>query len=181
MTETNKYANNNQSTKPTPRAWNNITSDEMKLFIGVLILMGIIKLPRLEMYWQVANEHIKTPGISRIIGKTKFEQIFRFLHLADNTQDPGNDKLYKIRRFATLLKTQFEAQYTVHQHVTIDEAMIPFKGRLSFKQYMKAKPTKWGIKVFVISDATNGYVYQIQIYTGRGVESDMLLLASVQG
>ncbi len=37
--------------------------------------------------------------------------------------------------------------------VTIDEAMIPFKGRLRFKQYMKDKPTKWGIKVFVLADA----------------------------
>ena len=38
---------------------------------------------------------------------------------------------------------------------------------------MKAKPTKWGIKIFVLSNATNGYVYRIQIYTGRGVESDV--------
>ena len=38
----------------------------------------------------------------------------------------------------------------------MDEAMIPFKGRLSIKQYMKDKPTKWGIKVFVLADARNG-------------------------
>ena len=34
--------------------------------------------------------------------------------------------------------------------------MIPYKGRLKFKQYMKDKPTKWGIKAFVLSDARNG-------------------------
>ena len=56
--------------------------------------------------------------------------------------------------------------------MTIDEAMIPFKGRLSFKQYMKAKPTKWGIKAFVLSDTTNGYVHRIQIYTGKDMESE---------
>jgi len=49
--------------------------------------------------------------------------------------------------------------------------MIPYKGRLSFKQYIKNKPTKWGIKVFVLSDATNGYVYRLQIYTGKNLES----------
>ncbi|NKC02320.1 MAG: hypothetical protein GKR90_27990 [Pseudomonadales bacterium] len=27
---------------------------------------------------------------------------------------------------------------------------MPFKGRLRFKQYMKDKPTKWGIKVCFI-------------------------------
>ena len=68
---------------------------------------------------------------------------------------------------------QFSDNYTLHQLVTIDEAMIPYKGQLSFKQYMKSKPTKWGIKVFVMSDATNGYIYRIQIYTGKGLESNI--------
>ena len=37
-----------------------------------------------------------------------------------------------------------------------DEAMIPFKGRLSFKQYMNDKPVKHGIKVFVLADGKKG-------------------------
>ena len=106
------------------------------------------------------------------MSRNRFEQIFHFLHLADNTCVPGNDKRYKVRHFATLLISQFQSLYTLHQEVTIDEAMIPFKGRLSFKQYIKAKPTKWGIKVFVLSDTTNGYIYRLQIYTGKDMESD---------
>jgi len=62
--------------------------------------------------------------------------------------------------------------YTPHQAVTVDKAMIPFKGRLNFKQYMKNKPTKWGIKVFVLCDATNGYIYRMQIYKGKSMESN---------
>ena len=58
----------------------------------------------------------------------------------------------------------------IHQECTIDEAMIPSKGRLAFKQYIKAKPTKWGIKVFVLAEATNGYIRTFQIYTGRSLE-----------
>ena len=37
---------------------------------------------------------------------------------------------------------------------------------------MKAKPTKWGIKIFVLSDATNGYTYRLQIHTGKDMESE---------
>ena len=44
--------------------------------------------------------------------------------------------------------------------------MIPFKGRLSFKQYMKNKPVKHGIKVFVLADWKYGYIKKLQIYTG---------------
>lgn len=55
---------------------------------------------------------------------------------------------------------KFESEYELHQLVGIDEAMVSFKGRLSFKQYMKAKPTRWGIKVF---DSKTGYLYRMQI------------------
>ena len=132
VTKTNRYAHANVSSGPHSRAWNDVTIDEMKAFIGMLILFGIIKLPRLEMFWQNTNEYIGTPGIAGIMSRNRFEQIFRFLHLADNACDPGNDKLYKVRRFTTLLTTQFQSLYTLHQQVTVDEAMIPFKGRLSF-------------------------------------------------
>ena len=37
---------------------------------------------------------------------------------------------------------------------------------------MKNKLTKWGIKVFVLSDATNGYAYRLKIYLGENLESD---------
>ena len=64
----------------------------------------------------------------------------------------------KVRKFLDLIVPLFESEYSTQENVSIDEAMIPFKGRLRFKQYMKDKPTKWGIKVFVLADATNGYV-----------------------
>ncbi len=59
----------------------------------------------------------------------------------------------------------------MHQSYTIDEAMITFRGRLRFKQYMKDKPTKWGIKVFVLSDAPTAYVKRMQVYTGQGLDN----------
>ena len=70
-----------------------------------------------------------------------------------------------------LITTQFERKYNFHQECLIDEAMIKFRDRLSFKQYMKDKPTKWGIKVFVLADAKNGYVKRLQIYTGKDVSN----------
>ena len=55
----------------------------------------------------------------------------------------------------------------MNESVSVDEAMIPFKGRLSFKQYMKDKPVKHGIKVIVLADGKYGYIKKLQIYTGR--------------
>ena len=178
MTETNRYACLRFPTRQHARPWTDVSTEEMKAFIGLLILMGVLHLPRIEMYWQIDDDLMRTPGISSIMSRIRFQQIFRFLHLADSSGQipagqPGHDKLYKVRKYVDLITSQFSANYTLHQPVTIDEAMIPFKGRLTFKQYMKNKPTKWGIKVFVLSDATNGYIYRIQIYSGKNLDSDV--------
>ena len=175
--ETNRYASENVSHTPHARPWEDVTVPEMKAFTGILILMGIVKLPRLDMYWQVKHPLIATEGMSSIMSRIRFEQIYRFLHLADSSQQvpagqPGHDKLFKVRNLLNLVLPKFESEYVMHESVTIDEAMIPFKGRLGFKQYIKNKPTKWGIKAFVLSDATNGYIYRMQIYTGKNADSD---------
>ena len=45
--------------------------------------------------------------------------------------------------------------------------MVPHKGRLSYKQYIKSKPTKWGIKLWVLSESITGYIYKFQVYLGK--------------
>lgn len=50
---------------------------------------------------------------------------------------------------------------------SIDELMIPFKGKIGMKQYIKKKPQKWGIKVFTCAGVT-GLVYDFEVYTGKG-------------
>ena len=90
----------NVSHTPHAHPWEDVTVSELKAFIGLLILIGRVHLPRLEMYWQVKHPVIATEGISSIMSWSQFEQIFRFLHLADSTQQIpagqlGHDKLFK--------------------------------------------------------------------------------------
>ena len=136
----NRYANTNFSSKSKACCWFDVSLPEMKAFIGMTIIMGILKIPRLEMYWETTHEVLATPGISSIMSRIRFEQIFRYLHLADNSLqvpagDPGHDKLFKVLQFVDLVIAMLESLYTLHQPVTINEAMIPFKGCLGFKQY----------------------------------------------
>ena len=50
--------------------------------------------------------------------------------------------------------------------VTIDETMVPWQGRLSFKQYIPGKAHKYGVKIYKLA-ATNGYTWNYIIYTGQ--------------
>ena len=81
---------------------------------------------------------ISTPNIASVMTNNRFEQIFRFLHLCDSSQQipsgmPGHDKLFKVRNLLDLLMHEFDKEYNLHQECTVDEAMISFKGRLAFK------------------------------------------------
>ena len=50
--------------------------------------------------------------------------------------------------------------------VTIDEPMVPWQGRLSFKQYIPGKAHKYGVKIYKLA-ATNGYTGNYIIYTDQ--------------
>ena len=113
VTETNRYAQQKLASLGNTRTWAETNVEEMKAFIGMLIALGILQLLRLEMFWQQKYSFLATPGISDIMTKTKFEQIYRFFHLADSSQavptgEPGHDKLYKIRRLLDILTSKFE-------------------------------------------------------------------------
>lgn len=135
--------------------------------------MGVMHFPRLEDYWQTKCSYL----MSKVFPKTRYEQILRFLHVSDreneieDKNDPNYDKLQKVRPLMDILDAKFWNSYDPQQHLAVDEAMIPYKGRIGLKQYMKAKPHKWGIKVFVLANSTNGYISRYQIYTGKNYEN----------
>ena len=93
------------------------------------------------------------------------------MHLNDNTKyvkkgQAGHDPLFKVRPFLDPLIGNFQEAYDPSRELSIDESMIGFKGRLSFLQYLPKKPTKWGMKAFVLADSKNGYTYNWRLYTG---------------
>jgi len=108
-----------------------VTVEEMKAFVGMLMLMGIYRLPQLEMYWSTKHPLIN-PGVADVFPKVRFEQIFCFTHLTGSVQqvDVGQPGyvLFKDCKFLDLIIPLFELEYNRQENISIDEAMIPFKG-----------------------------------------------------
>ena len=48
--------------------------------------------------------------------------------------------------------TSFARRYRPGKELSIDEAMVAFKGRSFMKKYLPAKPIKWGFKVWTIAE-----------------------------
>ena len=56
--------------------------------------------------------------------------------------------------------------------LSIDEMVIPFKGRWKYKQYNPNKPSKYHIKTFGLCDSITGYCYNILTYFGTETNYD---------
>ena len=63
MDERNHFASANACHTPHARPWYDATVPEMKAF-RTANLMGILGLPRLEMYWQTKYRLIAISGVS---------------------------------------------------------------------------------------------------------------------
>jgi len=66
-----------------------------------------------------------------------------------------------------ILLAKFRKYYVLSHDVAVDEPMIGFTGRLSFWQYMPAKPIKRGIKCWMLCDSRSGYLSNFEVYLGR--------------
>jgi len=55
------------------------------------------------------------------------------------------------------------------QDLSVDESLIKYKGRLSWKQYIPSKRNRFGVKTFSVVDAS-GFVLNSKIYAGKGKE-----------
>ena len=101
----------------------------------------------------------------------RYERLTRYLHLSDRANEPqhqdGYDKLYKIRPIITMTQESFKEYYKPGKHQTTDEAMVVYKGRLSYVQYLPAKPIKRGIKLWMRCDSESAYLHEYDVYLGK--------------
>ena len=153
--------------------WDKASHDlaEMKRFLALIIVMGIVHLPHIEQAWSTKWPFASTTFYS-IMKRDRFSLILCFLHLNDNTKyvpkgQPGYDPLYKIRPFVDPLLRNIQSSYNLGRELSIDESMIGFKGQVHFIQYMPDKPTKWGMKAYVLADSHSGYIYNWVLCTGK--------------
>ena len=52
--------------------------------------------------------------------------------------------------------------------VSVDKRLVKSKHRSGIRQYIKNKPVKFGIKLWVLADSENGYTCDFNVYAGKG-------------
>ena len=139
--QTNVYAEQRQQNKGTDKTWKETTAVEMKLFIFIQFMFGIHRMPETAMYWS-SDPLLRVSAIADVMSKGRFQKLSQYFHLNDNSAavpkgQPEYDALFKVRPLLDAITVNSRAHYFPGRDISIDEAMIKFNGRLSFKQYIK--------------------------------------------
>jgi hypothetical protein len=118
--------------------------------------MGIVEKPSIRSYWSTASL-IETPIFHKTMSRDSYLNLLTFFHITDNEQAVlrGHDDynpLFKVHSFK-------------EQHIAIDEGMVHWKGRLSFRQYLPNKPDRFGI--YQLSESKSGYICDFEVYTSK--------------
>ncbi|XP_071393737.1 piggyBac transposable element-derived protein 4-like [Centroberyx affinis] len=155
--------------------WKVLTVRDFYIFMAIIIFSGLVSVHQRSDYWRREWPYnFRFP--SEKMTRDRFEAILWSLHLSNPKEDEDNDRkrntaeydrLFKIKPLYTEIVSACQAHFHPYKNISIDERMVASKARISMKQYMKDKPTKWGYKLFVLADASTAYTWNFFVYTGK--------------
>ncbi|XP_060800870.1 piggyBac transposable element-derived protein 4-like [Amyelois transitella] len=177
--ETNHYAwetitgffetGDSMPSKSRMNDWVETSVSELYRLIGVMIFMSICVRSRLEEYWMTGV--MGMPEFRKLMSRDHYVMLLKFLHFTDNNNIhvQGRDKkIAKIKPIIDYLNKKFQSIYVPHREVSIDESLLLWKGHLSWKQCIRSKAARFGIKSYELCEAVTGYVVNLILYAGKG-------------
>jgi hypothetical protein len=136
---TNRYAGQQRIKVPQEwaRPWSDLLVEELYVFIGTIIYMGVHEEPQIEMYWNSDFQRGPLHPVSQHITLCRFEQIKRYCHISCIESDecagyhlPANRIWwYKMEPLASSIQASSQRYYCPSSEVSIDELMVRCFGR----------------------------------------------------
>ena len=171
---TNSKANmkKNGKSAESKSHWTDTCEAELKVWVASVMIWCIFKNLSFEAFFK---EKIDTSLVYKWFpsGWRRWFEIKSNFKVSDPLHDEENksDKMWKVRELWDDFIGRCKANYWPSMEIGLDEAIKKFKGRCSFKQYIKNKPVRWGIKIFCVCCSATGYLWNAAFYLGRTEES----------
>ena len=102
--------------------------------------------------------------------RERFLQLTTYLRFDDKetrTARRGRDVFAPFKEFWDDFAKNLTDHYIPGPFITIDEQLVPFRGRCSFLQYLPSKPDRYGLKIFWAVDAENNFPLVAEPYLGK--------------
>lgn len=146
--------------------WKEVDRIELEAFLGLLIQAGVSRANHQSMdeLWDIRKS---CPLYHASMTLKRFQNLLRFIRFDDREKRDKSDRLAPVRHILELFIKQLSKHFIPSEYLTIDEQLVPFRGRCAFIQYMPTKPCKYGIKFWVLSDVECRYIISLEMYAGK--------------
>jgi len=155
---TNRYAIFKHAGDLGHRRWTATSAAELRIFIGIIIYMGVFPSAQVSDYWR----HDSNYPFHRI-GLYNISEPFRatqcYFHISPPYESLPRSQWYqKVQPLASILPSaRFYAYLLPASNVAVDEKMIRFTGRSAHTTQIRGKPIPRGYKMLALCDY--GYTY----------------------
>jgi len=145
-----------------------VSRDEMW---ALSLEMGYNRQSKVRDYWST-DSLLGVKDVQESMSLRRFWFIWANMHVVDSSLLSPSDGLRpRIRPVLDVLSRTFFEGYAPGQELSVDEAMIKYKGRVKKgKVKMPRKPIKEGFKVWCCCCACCGYLCTFQVYEGKPVD-----------
>jgi hypothetical protein len=101
--------------------------------------------------------------------------VLRFWYYGEEDDESGEQaRDVKVASMIERFNTVMRMIYVPRQQLSLDESLLAWGGRLSFRQYITNKAHKYGIKYFELT-TSDGLILRICLYTAEGYEDPEVL------
>jgi len=159
--------------------WKNITVAEMHAFLGITLRISLSPMDSggYSAYFRKENKHVcgeliyGTKGFAHKYMKFwRCKQIRAALHPDDRkaASMDGSDKAFMLRHALNTLNTAAGNVMHVSKDLTFDEGGTASRHRRNpIRQFNGAKPQKFRIDCFLLSEAHNYFIHHADVYQGK--------------
>ena len=145
--------------------WVETDQKEMKKFFGLILWMGLVRLNSIEKYWS-KNTLFRKDVPRATMSRNRFQLFLSVLHFSNNETAESGNRLAKIQPLIDMLQINFQNLFCPEEDIVNDETLVPWKARLTFRQYIPNKTHRYGVKLFKLCSLA-GYTWSVKVYSGK--------------
>jgi len=139
--------------------------DDLDTFIGIIIVTSFNKRKSQRDYWST-DPFLSCEIISSAMARTKFELIKSKLKYSKSKDNNSNDKGWRVRKLMRLFQKNILKFGFWRTALSVDEMMAKSYAKTSLKQFIRGKPTRFGLKFWGLCTA-DGYLLNFDLYCGK--------------
>ena len=145
---------------------------EMAAFLGLFYVRGLLK----QNYWErdrLFSDLTGHPVFCATMSRNRFSFLNKHLCFDDPETRPERwkkDRFAACREFFEEWNDNCSAAVQAGDYLAIDECLYALRNKLSFKQYNKTKPAKYGLLFKELNSVRIPYTHRSEVYAGKPME-----------